>query len=132
MRQLLEQERAQYALRCIDRLRQDPTKAAKYKIYVHELPAMVQMNGLGQALAQIMSDYRKDKDGPAARQLMADLQQWLVDERRLYRLSQGQDVLGALMSGDRASYMRAYEEIIRLCNWLKKLADAYIEGPASA
>lgn len=126
MPQLLEQKRAEYALTCVNRVRGNPDLSKKYKIYVHSLPAMVQVNGLGQALAQIMSDFRKADDGPAARQVMNDLKTWLVDRRRLYEPPNDGSILQALVTGDRAAYLRAYEETIALCNWLKKLTDAYV------
>lgn len=129
VRRLLEQERAEYALKCIDEVKGDQKVGPKYKIYVHRLPTMVQVNGLGQALTQIASDLG-GADAPAARRLLGDLRGWLIDRRHIYPDDpKGTDLLHALMAGDRATYLRAYEETIELCNWLKKLADAYIESP---
>lgn len=129
MPRLLEQERAQYALQCIDQVKGDQDIAPKYQGYVRDLPAMIQVNGLGQALAKIASDFGSNDSGPAAHRLLEDLRGWLIHRRHIY--PESTDLLHALMAGDRATYLRAYEETIGLCNWLKKLADAYIESPRS-
>lgn len=88
--QLLTQKRAGYALEVIRRIKAE--QAAAYGRHVRRFPAMVQHNGLGQALAFLLADDAggingksdgkgnwkpKEQTVTAAGQFYRDLEEWL-------------------------------------------------------
>lgn len=112
---LLSQERAAYALRRI----REAGKDYDYVRLCHDLPAMLLQNGLGQSLAFLRSKRKEN----AANNLYRDISGWLIEERHIYA---GDDLLEAMMNGDRNQYMAAQEETLEFCGWLKRFADALI------
>lgn len=114
---LLSQERAAYALKRV----QEAGKDYDYARFCRDLPAMLLGNGLGQTLAFLTSKKGEQK---AAGRLYDDLSGWLVrEERGIYA---GNDLIEAVMDGDRQSYTAAHEEAVELSGWLKRFADALI------
>jgi CRISPR-associated protein Cmr5 len=127
----LEQGRAAYALKKIREHEQDDAKAReRYLTLVRGLPAMVLMNGLGQALAYLCANAEKKTDSPPAR-LYQELSEWLAgprtDERR-ERVYAAGDLLTSLIEGSRDDYQRAQAAALRLLAWQRKFADAFPEG----
>lgn len=113
---LLSQERAAYALERV----QEAGKDAEYARLCRDLPAMLLQNGLGQSLAFL----RSKRDEKAAGKLYADISGWLIEKRGIYRV--GDDLIEAVVSGERNEYVAAQEEALELCGWLKRFADALI------
>lgn len=111
---LLSQKRAAYALERV----QEAQGNHEYARLCRDLPAMLLQNGLGQSLAFLSS--RKEND---ADKLYGDISGWLIQERRIYT---GNDLIKAVMDGDRDEYMAAQEESLELSGWLKRFADALI------
>lgn len=120
MKRLLSQERGAYALSRV----QEAGKDHEYARFCRNLPAMLLQNGLGQSLAFLRSKRGEGQSGAkAAGKLYADLSGWLMGERRLY---DGEDLIRAVMDGDRKEYMAANEEALEFSGWLKRFADALI------
>lgn len=117
-----QQARAEYALNQIkktlaahsddDRFKQD------FKSYASSFPAMIQMNGLGQAAAF----YRSKKGTHEA--LYHILSDWLTSGDRPYQ--QHQDLLEALTTEGMSDYLLAQAEALALLGWLKKFANTFI------
>lgn len=118
---LLSQERGAYALKRV----QDAGKDYDYARFCRDLPAMLLGNGLGQSLAFLASKAgeRKEREQKAAGRLYDDLSGWLVGKRGIYA---GNDLIEAVMDGDRQSYTAAHEEAVEFSGWLKRFADALI------
>lgn len=130
MSRTIEQKRAAFALTFVKNYHGDKDKMSTH---IHKTPIRILQNGLGQALAFLLSD-AASTGGDAARELYNKLQEWLCGDRsdshpcRVY-LGNPTDLIKRLVEGDRASYLRAQEEGLLLFNWLKKFADAYLGQP---
>lgn len=133
MSRTLEQHRAKYALDRIEEVKGLPKDEdkAKYARLVRKLPAMVRNNGLGQTVAFLLADAEGKDQTPSGR-LYRHLQEWLcgpsgaADRPSRVYICNGQNLIGQLMAGDRASYLRAQREALALLVWMSKFADAYL------
>ncbi len=100
----------------------------KYATYVRRTPIRILNNGLGQALAFLLSKQEKEA---SAKHFYEQLQTWLcgikddMHPMRVYTTGT-QDLINQLMEGTRQEYMRAQIETLALLNWMKKFADAYL------
>lgn len=125
--QTLQQERAKYALTCVkaaaDTLKDEPKKQAEYKSYAASLPAMIHMNGLGQAAA-----FFKSKGGQheALYQLLSN---WLCKDNQPFK---DQDMLQGITDADMQTYRLAQAEAQALMDWVKKFAKAYMRADKQA
>lgn len=112
--QSIEQERAKSALQWAEKGVDSETVSC-----ANGLPAMILMNGLGQAAAFYKS---KDKKHEALYQLLSD---WL---RRPDKPYAGKDLLEGITSGDAGNYRAAQAEALAYLQWVKKFAKAYSKG----
>jgi CRISPR-associated protein Cmr5 len=128
MKRTLEQERAAHALSRVRQIKEmlDPERADKFASYVERLPATILNNGLGQALATLLARSKGDRGDPHY-QLYTYVQEWLCrdDPRAPYRSSE--DLMEAIVSNDRQTYLRAQAEVLSWLNWLKKFVVAYLK-----
>ena len=122
----LEQQRAAFALKRVDEVKNGPEKG-KFKTQLVKLPARLHNNGLGQTIAFYLS---AGKDKPETT-LCGWIETWL-HEQKIYdpkvRLISG--ITGQGMNADEAeeTYRRASAEVRALAVWLKRFAEAFIEG----
>ncbi len=130
LRTSLEQGRAAYAYRAAEEgAKLDKKK--EYKSYVKKMPMLIKVNGLGAAIAFAFA--KGSKNGSAQKNepwglLYGQLEEWL---RQKNVLKTEQNALAkALTSSDSATYRAATVEILALLNWMKRFADALIEGEA--
>lgn len=124
--QTLQQKRAAHALLRIEGLKDAPF-AGELKSYVKALPAMIHMNGLGQAAAF----YRAKSNGSdtkalAYRETYGVLSDWLTAPGGPYY--DRDDLLEGITQTDMACYRLAEAEALAYLDWLKKFADAFIAG----
>lgn len=130
MSQTLDQRRAAHALARVNAARNDPKWTDKqrdsYADYVERLPAMILINGLGQAAAAELAAGKKQ---PEHLQLYKDLESWLCGPDGACR---GPDLIRAIVEGDRDTYLRAQVEALAWLEWLKKFAVAYLKQPEEA
>lgn len=132
--QTIQQQRAAYAL---ERVEQDRDKhmsekgfLSAYKSYASGLPAMIQMNGLGQAAAFYRSKSAgRDSKALAYGCLYGLLSDWLTVSGQPY--SAHSDLLRGVTTEDMRTYMLAQSEAQALLDWVKKFAKAYMEEPKS-
>lgn len=127
MNRTVGQKRAAFALAFV---RSYAGNKEKMSTHIHKTPIRALQNGLGQALAFLLSDAASE-DGAAARDLYQTLQVWLCgarDEDHPCRIYTGAtpDLIKQLTEGDRAAYLRAQEESLVLFDWLTKFGDAYL------
>lgn len=116
--QTMQQKRAQYALSRVESDKQHGANQKEYKSYASGLPAMIQMNGLGQAAAFYRSQ------GGTYKQLYDLLSGWLSKPDQPYA---GLDLLQGIIQCDMRSYLLAQAEALALLSWVKKFAKAYME-----
>lgn len=126
----LEQGRAAYAYGAAEAGAKSDKKK-EYKSYVKKMPMLIKVNGLGAAIAFAFA--KGSKNGSAQTNdpwglLYSQLEEWL---RQKNVLKTEQNALAkALTSSDSATYRAATVEVLALLNWMKRFADALIEGDA--
>jgi len=124
--QTLAQRRAADALAKIQGLKhKGRDHYGNYKSYVKALPANILMSGLGQAVATVRARDRKGYP-----QLYEHLATWLCgdDPDVPYRNHPKADLLGAIVEHDQDHYIHAQSEAMAYLEWLRKFADAFLEG----
>lgn len=123
--QTLQQQRAAYALSQVKAVLQkmdaDNNEKAKKELrsYAAGFPAMIQINGLGQAAAFYRSQ------GNTYQVLYDLLSNWLTNQRRLFGNSA--DLLEGVTSSDMHRYRLAQVEALLLLDWVKKFTKAYVQ-----
>lgn len=117
--QTIQQQRAQYALQKVQSAANNPnTDAKEYKSYASSLPAMIHMNGLGQAAA-----FFKSKGGTHG-ELYNLLSDWLCQQDQPY--AGCANLLEGITSKDMHTYRLAQAEAQALMDWVKKFAKAFM------
>ena len=124
----MDQERAEFALKKIQAIfgGTDQSHKAEVRRYLNNLPALIRMNGLGQALAF----FRMKGEGTAHDAIYRMVGTWLCDASSKGRIfSEDADVLTSITQSDMAHYMAAQNEALALLQWLKKFAVALLPLP---
>ena len=124
----MDQERAEFALKKIQAILggADQSHKAEVRRYLNNLPALIRMNGLGQALAF----FRMKGEGTAHDTIYRMVGGWLCDASSKGRIfSEDADVLTSITQSDMAHYMAAQNEALALLQWLKKFAVALLPLP---
>jgi CRISPR-associated protein Cmr5 len=123
MEQTIEQQRAKFAMDKVNALitvlKLDEQK--EFIAYSSGLPAMIHMNGLGQAMAFSKS---KGKDRKSYRELYNLVSDWLCQPGQPY--AGATDVLSGLTEGDMQHYQLAQAESLMLMSWVKKFSKAFL------
>ena len=127
--QTIQQHRARYALEKVQAIKTDPSfdKYDAFKARASELPAMIQMNGLGQAAAF----YRMKGPEHAHQALYKILSDWLcresTDEYPQPGIYHAYDTLiEGITKSDQKQYRLAQAEALALMDWVKRFAKAFI------
>jgi CRISPR-associated protein Cmr5 len=143
-RQNIEQERARVAWQQVLGIKNDRTTSAlqkEYRTQVRKLNAMIQINGLGQALgfhyAKSEAKPKEGQTGPRKTEhyhLLDHLSQWM----RTHFKAKNSDQIGPDFDGllhwvthedtNSADYRRATTECLAFGTWLSRFAEAELEG----
>lgn len=125
MPRMMEQERAAFALSKVSAFTHEPVSLQKeLRSHVSALPALIRMNGLGQALAF----YRMKGENTSHERLYRLVSDWLCREEHAGCIFEGaNDVLNGIASGDMFQYMAAQNETLALLEWVKKFANALLK-----
>lgn len=121
----MDQERAEFALKEIQAILGGTDQSHKVEVrrYLNNLPALIRMSGLGQALAF----FRMKGEGTAHDAIYRMVGTWLCDASSKGRIfSESTDALSAITQSDMAHYMAAQNEALALLQWLKKFAVALL------
>jgi len=123
MEQTIQQQRAKFALERIQKLpiKLKPSELVEFISYASGLPAMIHMNGLGQAMAFCKLKSKERDSYGELYQLVSD---WLCESTQPY--ANKQDVLEGITQCDMAHYQLAQAEALVLMNWVKKFAKAFL------
>lgn len=126
--QNIQQLRAHYALTIIHEVPSE--EASRFKAYATTLPAMIQMNGLGQALAFAKQKSNgKGAEAKAWKRLYSTLSSWLTQERNCWtHIADHEDVLPTLLAGTQEQYQIAQAEAQALLCWVKDFARAELKN----
>lgn len=131
-RSTLEQGRAAFAFECAENgAKLDKKK--EYKSYVKKMPALIQTNGLGAALAFSFAKGSKSgtiQENSAWGVIYAQIEEWLLkDEKHLIDF-QKNGLMKALTNAQSPTYRAVTIEILAFLSWVKRFAEALIEGEA--
>lgn len=131
--QTMQQQRAAYALRKVQSAATDPHIGHKeFKSYASSLPAMIHMNGLGQAAAFFKS---KSNSSPEYAALYSILSNWLCSRDNdpqqqqampIQPYSDYPNLLEGITARDMHHYRIAQAEAQMLMDWVKKFAKAFM------
>ncbi|BBO79929.1 hypothetical protein DSCO28_04950 [Desulfosarcina ovata subsp. sediminis] len=123
MLQTIQQKRAEYALKKVQEAANDlqlKKEKDEFKSYASALPAMIHMNGLGQAAAFYKSQ------GGRHEHLYNLLSGWLTQDNQPY--AGNDNLLDGIVNNNMHTYRLAQAEAQKLMTWVKMLAKAYITG----
>lgn len=124
--QPLDLQRAEHALATIQRLEGEP--CGHYVSYVRALPATILQNGLGQALATLLSSAKGKADSPH-RWLHDHIHAWLCRDHADAPYRGKNNLIQAIVDGDEPAYLHAHAEALAYLVWLKKFAVAFLKQP---
>jgi CRISPR-associated protein Cmr5 len=117
--QTIQQQRAKFSLAEVQRAAfASNVNNKEYKSYASSLPAMIHINGLGQAAA-----FFKSKGG-THKELYNLLSKWLTDPNQPY--AGHKDLMEGIVNNDMHHYRLAQAEAQALMDWVKKFAKAYM------
>lgn len=134
MTQSIQQKRAAYALQQVLAVTQSQPDSVqkRFKAYSNSLPAMIQMNGIGQALAFAYQKSNGDKDESKGWKALLDtVSTWLLQREIWGKQAAGANVVQVLSGGTQKQYQLAQAEAQALLSWVKDFARAEIAGVAS-
>ena len=125
----LEQKRAAFALKKVDEVKNGKDKA-KFKTQLVKLPARLHNNGLGQTVAFYLSAGK----GKPEVTICSWIEEWLHDQSIYSGGRLIESITGLRMPPDEAEsrYREASGEVRALAVWLKRFAEAFIEGEEEA
>jgi CRISPR-associated protein Cmr5 len=133
--QTIQQQRAAHALSAVNTalkrengiVHLSAKQAKEFRSYVCAMPAMIHMNGLGQAAAF----YRSKKSDDMHRKVYALLSDWLCAGSRPY--ADYPDLLDGITASGRAQYQLAQAETQAFMSWVVKFTKAFApdETPAA-
>lgn len=124
----MEQERAEFALKKIQGIADGAQQMQEEVVrHLNGLPALIRMNGLGQALAF----YRMKGTATGHELIYRMVGEWLCAKSSKGRVfpsnEDNPDVLAAITRSDIQQYMAAQNEALALLEWLKKFALALLK-----
>lgn len=122
MSQTRAQQRARHALEEVLKAAEDTdVDGGRFRSYTNSLPAMIQMNGLGQAAAFCRS---KTKSQTEYLRLYNILSSWLTGQEQPY--FDKDDLLKGITEKGMKSYRDAQAEALAYLDWVKRFAQAYV------
>lgn len=129
MSALIEQQRARFALDRVAEWKKGNQLGDKLEAAANSLPALILMNGLGQAAAYCKS--QKEEHWHLLYQALSDWLCGLGDHavrNRAPVYSSQDDLLAALTQGSMADYRVAQAEALAFLQWLKNAVRAEMAG----
>ncbi|SUO97044.1 type III-B CRISPR module-associated protein Cmr5 [Suttonella ornithocola] len=121
----IDQQRATHALQSVKEgvRKLAPAERDEWKSRANELPAMIQMNGLGSTVAFY---YSKGKASVHRKLLNTTLKPWLCqDDQSLY--PNADNLMEAIINSDMHTYQIAQAEAQAYLRWVKKFSKIYCE-----
>src|SRR5688500_9794139 len=133
-REPLEQRRAKFAYEAVKTIKSLTSNDADkimsdYGRQAVHLPVSILQNGLGQAIAFLLSKAKNKADSAHGR-LVQDVGQWLDRHRQIIHVPADghtlDSLMEALLQADLATWRRAEREALELAAWLKRFAEAFL------
>lgn len=119
----IENGRADYAYNIVENTIQknSPEKNSEYRSYIKKLPSIIQVNGLGQALAYYFS-----KKGEYKR-IYDQIYGWLKINNKEYFPNENEEFVKAVINMDSKEYRVITMEVLALLNWMRRFVDGMVK-----
>lgn len=132
VRQKVENGRAAFAFEVVkkfkDRFANEPQTLKEYRSYVKKMPAIIQVNGIGQAMAFYYSQRNKSV---AYKQVYDDLSKWIEQSMNgvvdSYRQKEGEPFIEILVKMISDDYRLVTMEALAMLNWMRRFVDGMIQ-----
>lgn len=122
--QTVDQRRAAHAYSCVQSV--EPGESL-YRSYVENLPSLIVMNGLGQAVATLRARANgRDSKAKNYKTIHEHLEGWLCRTFEGSPYFKAPSLIEAITSKGEGDYVRAHAEALAYLLWLKKFAQARI------
>jgi CRISPR-associated protein Cmr5 len=115
-RQTTEQRRAASAWKDINTV--NDSERSVYKTRAKNLPAMIQINGLGSTMAFLLSKPKKT----AYKRIYKHISKWIT---AFNQLDYQDDLMSLIRNEDMQTYRRATTEAIEYAIWLKRYVESW-------
>jgi len=121
----IENGRARYAFTAVNQhIQNKNVDSSNYKSYIKKIPAMIQVNGLGQTMAFCLA---KKKEYKA---IYDQIENWIrMNNSELikkYEPENRKEFIDVLVSMNSSDYRIVTTETMALLNWMRRFADGLI------
>lgn len=119
----IENGRADYAYNIVANTIQknSPEKNSEYRSYIKKLPSIIQVNGLGQALAFCFSK------GGEYKRIYDQIYGWLKINNKEYFPNENEEFVKAVINMDSKEYRVITMEVLALLNWMRRFVDGMVK-----
>ena len=115
-------QRVKYAYSKVLEIQKKEACVKEFRSLARSFPSMIQVNGLGAAIAALKVKAGKQS---AAEHMYKSIGDWLQEQ---YDWPKGQeDIIQKIISQDSVTYRLYMQEIMSLCIWLKRFAEAMLD-----
>ena len=114
----IENGRASFAFQEVKKAKEkDSVNFESYRSYVKKLPSLIQVNGLGQALAFC---YQKRKE---YEEIYRSIHAWLKQRFSSFFQDDEKELVEVVINLPSADYRAVTMEVLALLNWMRKFAE---------
>jgi len=120
----IAQRRADFAYQCARDASCKDSFKKEYKSYVKKLPMLIKTNGLGAALAFVLS---KEKKSDAWKMIFHQASIWLKHYSPMQNTASSDNLVKEILQLGIDDYRRTTTELMTLLGWMKRFAEGLIE-----
>lgn len=124
MQSMVHNKMSQFAYQQVKKLSSDQKE---FRSLARSFPSMLQMNGLGAAIAFL---YSKKEGKNAHASLYACIEEWAGTEcmKRIPNFDSKDDLMNCIVKLDSNMYRLFTNEIMHLCLWIKRFAEGMLDS----
>lgn len=119
----LENGRAAYAFSTVEsyinKNKSKKENQKNYRSYIKKLPSIIQVNGLGQAMAFYYSKKSIHKD------IYDQIDEWI---KKVFPEKGDQEFINWLINQDSMKYRQVTFEVLALLNWMRRFVEGMVDG----
>jgi CRISPR-associated protein Cmr5 len=119
----IENGRASYAFQEVSKGLKKNVDRKEFRSYIKKLPTMIQVNGLGQALAFY---YSKQEKSSSYKEVYNIIRKWLQNCYPNF-FPHDKELVEAVIQLNSPEYRKATIEVIALLGWMKKFVEGMVQ-----
>ena len=125
----VQQKRAKFALDSLNLTPENPKVSKELSQFIVGMPNMILSNGIGQTMAFLLSKKSNAKQSDKTGKTFTILKEWLEQEmsRQFPKKSSDVEFIKHFNEISQSDYLQAQRECLRLVEWLKRYARAFVE-----